>query len=140
MKLVKWLLIIAIIAGLGWLAKPYIIQPVSQLDDTDLVEIQALGWLKAMVAQDWAGTYKYTSPGYRSGVSETDHIVKMSLRRVRWLGGEILSSQCDTEACVVDTRIVIKVISPMRGVSEFETFQIIHESWVKADGQWWFVP
>ncbi len=140
MKMIKWLIAAVLITAALYMGSKTLTQGESQLSDVEVVEIKSVAWLKAMVAQEWEKTYPFTSPGYRSGVNQTQHIVKMASRRVGWLGGEIISSQCDGEACTVDIRVVFKLYSPVRGVTSFESFEVVHENWVKLNNEWWLVP
>lgn len=140
MKMIKWLIAAVLITAALYIGSKTITQAGSHLSDTEVVEIKSVAWLKAMVAQEWDKTYPYTSPGYRSGVNQTQHIVRMASRRVQWLGGEIIASQCEEESCTVDIRVVFKLHAPVRGVKSFESFEVVRENWVKLNNEWWLVP
>lgn len=137
MNNIKWLLIvvlaIALIMGVG----VYRNQQNQGLSDVELVEIRTMGWLQAMIAKDWGATYPFTSPGYRSGVTQYEHERTMGLRRVQWLGAELIATSCETEICRQDIRVVYKVTRPLRGVPEFKSFEGITKTWIKQDGEWW---
>ncbi len=141
MNLVKWVAIIILMAAVI-LAASTAYKPANEvtLSNVEAVEIRSRDWLLAMIESDWEATYEFTSPGYKSGVRLLDHMLKMAARRVSWVGGEILSSECDDSVCKVNMRIVYKVFSPMRGLREFESFETVTNNWVKADNQWWLVP
>ncbi len=137
MRLIKWLtiaiLVGAIITG-GFIFLP---KHKAVLSNEQLIEIQAVEWLKAVVAKDWPATYQFTSPGYRSGTSEAQHERRMGLREVKWQGGELLNVTCEVEVCTAEFRVVYMVSRPMRGIPEFEGFQILEKLWINLDGQWW---
>ncbi|MBE9550007.1 MAG: hypothetical protein IMF09_11425 [Proteobacteria bacterium] len=137
MKLIKWLAVVALAVAIAAGVSVYQRTQNPGLSDEQAVEIRAVAWLQAVIAKDWAATYQFTSSGYRSGVSQLDHERTMSMRRVSWLGGELVDTSCEEDACQVDVRIVYKVIRPMRSVPEFESFQSLTRTWLKQDGEWW---
>jgi len=136
MKKIKWL-VIAVLVFAGGVS---CMQASNSLTDGEVVEKKTVAWLQAMVDGKWDETYQFTSPGYRSGVTEMEHILKMASRRIRWMGGEVLGSECDEDACSVDVRVVYTVHAPVRGIKDFESFDLVHENWLKLDGKWWIVP
>ncbi len=140
MNFIKWLAIAILVAAAVFAASTYKQTTGTHLSDVEQVEIRSRDWLAAMINKDWEATYEFTSPGYKSGVSLVDHSLKMAARRVSWIGGEIMNTQCAGEVCSAQIRIVYKVFSPLRGLREFESFEMITTNWIKQGNNWWIVP
>ena len=94
----------------------------------------------ALLSDDLAGAYEYLSPGYRSSVSSTQYQRAVLLQRVRWTNAEYRSSQCDETVCNVNVLVGFTIYGALPGVKSFSNASNVSESWVLADGQWYFVP
>ena len=89
---------------------------------------------------DLASTYGFLSPGYRSSVSSTQYQRAILTQKVKWTSAKYVDSACEETACVVRVSVGFTVYGALPGVKSFEGTQILDESWVLVDGQWYFVP
>jgi len=94
----------------------------------------------ALLGGDYETAYSYFSPGYRSSVSVVDFEIQMRMRRVQWTSAEYMDHSCDESVCTVRFKVGFKVMKPVAGLPEWESFDAIEEKWVKTKGQWWYLP
>jgi len=95
---------------------------------------------KALLSDDLAGAYEFLSPGFRSGVTSVQYQRSLLLKKVRWISADYLSNECGEDTCNVKVSLGYKLYGVLPGVKSFEGTQTTEESWVKADGQWYYVP
>jgi len=89
---------------------------------------------------DLAGAYEFLSPGFRSSVSSQQYQRSLLMQNVQWTSAEYMQSECEETTCVARVSVGFTVYGALRGVKSFDGTQILEESWVLADGQWYFVP
>ena len=94
----------------------------------------------ALLEGDYETAYEYLSPGYRSSVSRVDYEVEWRIRRVNYESAQYKSHDCDEYACTVKIFVAFNVSQPIPGVPVFKSTRMLEETWVQADGAWWFVP
>lgn len=105
-----------------------------------LVEERAKARWEAFFRGDLAGAYEYLSPAYRTSVSSLQYQRSILLRRVAYTSAEFVESTCQESTCTVKFDVGFAVSGALPGVQSFESTQIIEESWVLIDGQWYLVP
>jgi len=93
-----------------------------------------------LLSSDLAGAYEYLSPGFRSSVTSLQYQRQILLSRVKWTGVRYIESDCIETTCKVKISLDYTVYGALPGVKSFNGTQEIEESWVKADGNWYFVP
>jgi len=94
----------------------------------------------ALLGQDYAAAYAYTTPGYRSSTTLTDFEIEARSRRVRYTGAEYHEHHCERAACTVKISVEYAVVRPVAGVPEWKSTSMVEERWVYSDGEWWFLP
>ncbi|MFT5140214.1 MAG: hypothetical protein ACI9H8_001020 [Lysobacterales bacterium] len=104
------------------------------------LEFRAQSRWDAMLANDFAKAYSYSSPGYRSSVSERDFEIEFRLRKVFYTSSQYLDHVCEGDACTVRMTVGYTVVGALRGVAEWKSKTPVEEKWVHIDGQWWFYP
>lgn len=131
---IRWLAVtlsLAFLAGCASTAGPAAVDPVRE---------RAEARWQALLAGDLETAYTYYSPGYRSANSVIDFGVSWSMRRVQFTAAEYGGHQCEESRCKVTFETGFKVDKPVPGMDVFEGSQTVEETWIKTDGQWWFVP
>jgi len=106
---------------------------------TDIKERAQARW-DAVLADDYDTAYSFYSPGYRSSHSRVDFEIYLRTRRVRWTSAEVRESSCEADVCKVVTRIGYSVAGAVPGVPVWKSKQNVPETWVRTEGQWWFLP
>ena len=107
---------------------------------TDPVVERAQARWDALVAGDLETAYTYYSPGYRSSTSLIDFGVEMRTRKVRWTGATYKSHACDGDRCEVHFDVAFRVPRPVPGVSVYDGSDEVEDTWIRSDGQWWYLP
>jgi len=94
----------------------------------------------ALLAGDFENAYQFYSPGFRSSHSRSDFEVSMRLRKVQYRGAQYASEECEAERCKLSFNVQYQVASPVPGLDTWESKTTLDETWVKTQGQWWYVP
>jgi hypothetical protein len=104
------------------------------------IEERATARWEALFSGDLASAYEYLTPGYRSSVSSLAYQRSVLLKRVAWTSAKYVENACEESVCKVKFEVGFTVSGALPGVKSFKGSQIIEESWVLIDGQWYFVP
>lgn len=107
---------------------------------TDPVVERAQARWDALVAGDLETAYTYYSPGYRSSASLIDFGVEMRTRKVRWTSAAYKDHSCDGDRCEVRFDISFRVPRPVPGLSVYDGTDTVEDTWIRSDGQWWYLP
>lgn len=94
----------------------------------------------ALLVGDFDTAYEYYSPGFRSSHSRGDFEVMMRLRKVQFTGAQYASQECEGDRCTVIFDVGYRIASPVPGLDTWESTKKLDETWVRTQGQWWFVP
>ncbi len=104
-----------------------------------LLERVTLRW-EAMVRKDFAATYEFTTPVYRSFYSKSMYLKKFSYA-VDWelTGVEVVEYDADAAVASVAVGVMSK---PTKQTSQASIAlgalpATIREKWLKVDGKWW---
>lgn len=106
----------------------------------ELIEKRAAERWETLLGGDLAGAYEYLSPGYRSSVSSLQYQRSILLQKVKWSDAKVVGSNCAELTCSVNVSVDYTVFGALPGVKSFTSTQIITESWVYTDKQWYLVP
>ena len=106
----------------------------------DIVVQRAKSRWAAILERDLETAYTYYSPGFRSTASVVDFMFQQRSRRVKWESAEYLSHDCNGDSCKVKFKTGFKIEKAIPGMDTYHGFDDIEESWVKTQGEWWFVP
>ena len=107
---------------------------------TPSIEQRATERWDLLFSDELTAAYQYLSPGYRSSVSAKTYQRSLLLQRVKWTGARYIESDCAETSCKVKISLDFTVHGALPGVKSFDGTQEIDESWVKVDGNWYFVP
>ena len=94
----------------------------------------------ALLSDDLETAYTYYSPGYRSANSVIDFGVAYRLRKVQFTSADYIEHECEESRCTVAFDVGLRAQNPVPGMSVWDGKQKIVETWIKSDGEWWFVP
>jgi hypothetical protein len=94
----------------------------------------------ALIAGDLEKAYTYYSPGYRSSTSLIDFGVSIRTRRVQWTSATYKDHSCEGERCIVRFDIGFRVPRPVPGLDVFDGKDVAEDTWIRSQGQWWYVP
>lgn len=108
--------------------------------ESDIVIERAQARWDAVTSGDLETAYTYYSPGFRSANSLIDFGVSMRMRRVAWTSATYLSHNCEESRCLVKFDVEFKVANPVPGLSVYESSSKVEDTWIKTNGQWWYLP
>jgi len=111
----------------------------TQPAETGVKERAQARW-DAVLAKDYDAAYTFYSPGYRSAHSRVDFEIYLRTRRVRWTSAEVQEASCEADVCTVETRMGYAVAGAVPGVPVWKSKRKLKETWVRTQGQWWFLP
>ncbi len=94
----------------------------------------------ALVERDFGTAYTYYSPGFRSAMTLDEYRGQLSQQRVRWTGAEFLGVECQAQVCEAEFRVAYDYRMPVQGVGTVSSRRPLTESWIRADGKWYYVP
>lgn len=91
---------------------------------------------QALIDGEIKAAYEMTAPSYRGLVSL--QAFRRNFGSGPWLEAQALQAECELEKCNV--RIRMTYASPMPKLNGGKMTTSILETWIKEDGQWWFLP
>ena len=106
----------------------------------DPVSERAQARWDAIIERDYDTAYALYSPGYRSAHSRTDFEIQMRSRRVTWTSATYRDNSCEGDVCTVAFDVEYRAPRPVPGLDEYEGRSVIEDTWIKASGDWWYVP
>ncbi len=104
------------------------------------IEERANARWAALLSDDLAGAYEFLSPGYRSSVSSKQYQRMLLTQQLEWTSAKYIESNCEKTTCSVRFLVGFTVYGAVPGVKSYDGTNNIDESWVKVDGNWYFVP
>jgi hypothetical protein len=107
---------------------------------TDPVVERAQARWNAVIAGDLETAYSYFSPGYRSTTSLIDYGVTIRTRPVKWTSAAYKDHTCEESRCTVRFDIGFRVQKPVPGVNVYDGSEVVEDTWVRTEGQWWYLP
>ena len=105
-----------------------------------LVKQRAQALWDAILAKDYDTAYGFYSPGYRSSHTRVDFEIYLRTRRVRWTSAEVQEASCKADVCTVTALLGYSVAGAVPGVPMWKSKKKLEETWVRTQGQWWFLP
>lgn len=107
---------------------------------SDIVVERAQARWDAVTSNDLETAYTYYSPGFRSANSLIDYGVSIRMRKVAWTSATYLEHDCEESRCLVRFEVGFKVAKPVPGLSVYESSSKVEDTWIKTNGQWWYLP
>ena len=104
------------------------------------IEERAMARWDTLLSGNLADAYQFLSPGIRSSVSSLDYQRSILSQQVQWTSADYIESDCEDKTCNVKISLGFRVFSALPGVKSFEDTDIVNESWILVDGEWYFVP
>ncbi len=106
----------------------------------DSIEKRVTARWDALLSADLVGAYEFLSPGFRSSVSSAQYQKSLLLKRVTWTKATYIESNCSETTCKVKILLNYTLQGALPGVSSFAGSDVVEESWIKSDNNWYLVP
>jgi hypothetical protein len=97
----------------------------------EIVAERAQARWDALLQGDVATVYGFTSPAYRSGISQNRFRARFG-GAVRWTKAEVHEVTCEEDRC----RVVV-LVSYRAARERMENTRPIEETWIHSEGEWW---
>ena len=101
----------------------------------DVVRERSEARWDALIKRDFDKAWEYTQPAYRALVGQKAYYKRFG-GAGPWKGVQIHEVTCEPERCTVRLRLTSTINVPRFRGQELTGY--IDETWVRADGQWWF--
>lgn len=101
--------------------------------DAQLRERVEQRW-KHLIAGELDEAYTYLSPGSRDRTGLVAY--KGRIRSGLWRSAKVAGVRCEDVVCRIEVNVGYAY---MRPGAKYESERILEETWVREDGQWWFL-
>lgn len=112
----------------------------SQESPESLVKERATTRWEAYFDGSLADAYEYLTPAYRTSVSSLQYQRSVLLKQIAFTRADYVGSVCEEATCKVRFEVDFTMSGGLPGIKSYKGTQIIEETWVLIDGQWYFVP
>jgi hypothetical protein len=103
------------------------------------IEERAQARWDLMLAQEYVAAREYYTPAFREANPPSAFVQDLARRQVRWTRAEVQSADCDEQRCGVDVRVHYRAGMGPAEFRNMELSRVIDETWIRLDGQWWYV-
>ena len=108
--------------------------------DVERVSARAQARWDFLIAEDYAQAFGLLSPAQRSARNVDTYESDLRRSRVKWQSASVEDVVCEAEVCEVKVKIEIRVVGAVPGRNQYEVQQFLHEQWIQAENEWWYVP
>ena len=135
----RFLAFAAIAALAGCAAGPAKPGKPAQDESAEVIQQKSVERWDFLIAHQAEKAYDYLSPGYRSTKTREAYAKEMNDRPLRWTKATYNSQQCENDTCKV--RLIVNYTVKMPGIPQStKAFAPLVETWIKADGRWYYLP
>ena len=104
------------------------------------IEARAQEYLDLYLASDYAASYQFLTPAYRSSVTSVAYQRQELLRKVRYTSGELIDSDCSENVCKVRISLSYRIVSPVPGMKVYDSKTLRTDNWIWTEGDWYLAP
>lgn len=96
---------------------------------------------KLIVAGDFKSAYEYLTPGARAVMSLDAYAGRLGMAQIKWTGSTVDWVKCeDADTCQAQVAVDTLITVPGTGQGQVPGQTRLVESWLRSDGQWYFLP
>jgi len=108
-------------------------------ENNSFIKERAMARWNLLIAHQADKAYDYLSPGFRGTISREKYASEMNERGLRWDKVDYVSQECEAAKCKVRLLVAYKIT--LKGsVGTVKSMGPLVETWIKADGKWYFLP
>jgi|ERR1700733_12835335 len=124
---------VAVLLGAGCATTP------AKDENNSVIKQRSIERWDLLIAHKADKAYDYLSPGFRKTISREKYAEEMNERGLRWDKVDYGSQECDATTCKV--RLLVQYKINLNGsVGTVKSMGPQVETWIKADGKWFFLP
>ncbi len=113
--------------------------PAVKDQDSSVIRTRAVERWDFLIARQAEKAYDYLTPGFRATKPRGQYADEMNGRGIRWTKAQFSSQQCDGDVCHVRLNVDYNVT--LGGpTGKTQAIGMVVETWVKTDGQWYYLP
>ena len=106
----------------------------------DMVDKRSVERWNYLIAHEAEKAYDYFTPGYRATQSREKYAAAMNNRPIQWTAASFKDKTCDGDRCIVGVNVRYTIAAPGMGGRKAENESVQSETWIRVDGQWYFLP
>ena len=108
-------------------------------ESADVIQQKSVDRWNFLIAHQAEKAYDYLSPGYRSTKTREAYAKEMNDRPIRWTKASFTGQQCEGDTCKV--RLIVNYTVRLPAMTQnTNAFAPLVETWIKADGRWYYLP
>ena len=108
-------------------------------ESADVIQQKSVERWNFLIAHQAEKAYDYLSPGYRSTKTRDAYAKEMNDRPIRWTKATYTKQECENDTCKVS--LIVDYTVKMPGMTQnTKAFAPLLETWIKADGRWYYLP
>lgn len=111
-----------------------------RLSPEDAVKLRATQRWGYMIERRFDKAWEMLSPGYREVQPQEAYVSTMKDRPVQWTRVHFQKAECQPEVCKVEIMVNAQFQMPVMRVGTVDALNVITESWILSDGEWYLVP
>ena len=106
----------------------------------DMIDKRSVERWDYLVAHQAEKAYDYLTPGYRATQTRESYAASMNNRPVQWTGASFKDKTCDGDRCKVNVNVRYSILMPGTAGRKIENENTQSETWVRVNGEWYFLP
>ena len=106
----------------------------------DMVDKRSVERWNLLVSHEAEKAYDYLTPGYRVTQTRENYAAAMNTRPVQWTGATFKDKTCDGDRCKVEVNIRYSLAMPGAPGRKAESESVQTETWIRVNGEWYFLP
>lgn len=111
-----------------------------RLAPEEAVKQRALKRWDLLIERRFDEAYALLSPGYREVHPQDAYTKSMKDRPVQWTRVLFQGIQCEPDSCTVEIQVNAQFQMPVMRVGTVDALNVVKESWILSDGEWYLVP
>ena len=105
----------------------------------DNVDTRSVERWNFLIAHQAEKAYDYLSPGFRQTQKRDDYATAMNNRPLQWKGVTFNRKECEEDRCTVYLDVAYALKMPGGG-GVIDSTSTQSETWIRVDGEWYFLP
>lgn len=106
----------------------------------DNIDRRAVERWNFLIAHQAEKAYDYLTPGFRATQTRENYSAAMNARPVQWKSVKFQRKECDGDRCNVFLDVDYSVMMPGMVSRATQMSSTQNETWIRVDGDWYFLP
>jgi hypothetical protein len=93
-----------------------------------------------LIAHQAEKAYDYLTPGFRATQTREAYASAMNGRPLQWKSAKFNHKECEEDRCTAYVDVAYTLKMPGGAVGSIESTSTQSETWIRVDGEWYFLP